>query len=180
MEPAYEATSGFYRRRPWLLQLGWSLLKCGNCVSYRASSRPTHPSAEKCGPKMSCVTQQTFPEYLLYTKLIERLTREQQGHKQATWHSSLLLIHCMTRRLGEPGLPPCGGASLQRATDLASIYFYFTKDAQSDGSALLLKQAVPGWCHSDRGRRTCEQKHRDGSVVRSTDSFSVGPEFKSQ
>lgn len=102
----------------------------------------SHLSTENYGPKMSFVTQQTFPDYVLYARLLERLTGEQQGHKQPSWHSHLLLICCKTQRTGEPVLSPCTGASLECATDLARIYF--TKDAQSDRSALLLKQAVPG------------------------------------
>lgn len=50
-------------------------LTCGNHVSYGASSRPT-PQKKKYRPKMSCVTQRTFPEYLLYARRLERLTGE--------------------------------------------------------------------------------------------------------
>lgn len=103
--PGSKALLGSLHAHLWLLQKealagpAWvdPKVTCGNCVSYRASSRPT-PQQKKYGPKMSCVTQQTFPEYLLHARCLERLTGEQQGHKQPTWHSSLLLV-CATRRI---------------------------------------------------------------------------------
>lgn len=115
--PGSKALLGSPHAHLWL-----DLLKCRNCVANSEYLLPSHPSAEIYGPKMSCVTQQTFPGYPLFASLVGRLTGEQQGHKQATWHSSLLLLRCTTQRIGEPLLSPCTGASLERATGLASIY----------------------------------------------------------
>lgn len=111
--PGSKALLGSLHAHRWLLQKealagpAWvdPKVTCGNCVSYRASSRPT-PQQKKYGPKMSCVTQQTFPEYLLHARCLERLT----GNNKVTYNLPGTAAFCSSARPGQkPVLPSCAG-----------------------------------------------------------------------